>query len=83
MRYRYLMIKDEFEENGKKRTGYGIAAAEISAVQAEENHTSVLASFADICPDSARMHRLIQMCNNLALEPIHLADVVEDFLADI
>ena len=42
----------------------------------------VLSSVYEICQDFAAITRLVELCNQLRLDPIHLQDVVDDFLAD-
>lgn len=37
---------------------------------------------ADISCDREKLAKLVDLCNHLALDPIHLRDVVEDFLAE-
>ncbi len=36
----------------------------------------------DITTDYYRLFRLVKLCNELELDPIHLDDVVEDFLSE-
>ena len=43
--------------------------------------TTVLESISDLSSDIEPIERLVKVCNNLQLGPIHLQDVVTDFLA--
>ena len=36
--------------------------------------------FADVLPDKHQVEKLVEICNELSLDPIHLPDVIEDFL---
>lgn len=42
----------------------------------------VFSAIHDICRDLAAINQLVELCNQLHLDPIHLQDVVDDFLAD-
>lgn len=37
----------------------------------------------DLCLDGRRVRDLVDLCNEGDLDPIHLPDVVEDFLAEL
>ena len=37
---------------------------------------------ADVSADAARVRQLVGDCNRYCLDPIHLMDVIEDFLAE-
>jgi hypothetical protein len=43
---------------------------------------AVLQEIGDITADKAALEALIECCNRLALAPLQLRDVVEDFLCD-
>ena len=43
----------------------------------------VLSSFSDVCSEAELLLPLIETCNSLQLDPIHLADVVDDFLGSL
>ncbi len=47
---------------------------------ASEFYSSIRIS--DITVDYAKISALVALCNQLELSPIHLRDVVEDFLAE-
>ena len=68
---RYLVIESSVEIDGANYISYGIGceiAGELSfAVE-------------DLCLSKARVENLVDLCNKLNLDPIHIDDVVEDFL---
>ncbi len=72
MRYRYLPMTDVDDD------GFGIAVLEEYG-----DETTVIESFADLTDDEMSVDRLAEMCNSLELDPAHLCDVVEDFLASL
>ena len=78
MKYRYLMIQSEFPHGESTRVGYGVAAV----VNYDETAV-VLSSFSDVCSEAELLLPLIETCNSLQLDPIHLADVVDDFLGSL
>ena len=56
---------------------YGIAAY-IDA--ATSNTKNVIAYVRDVTPNKTEIENLVQKCNAFGLSPIHLVDVIEDFL---
>ena len=61
----------------QRRKAFGIVAYS----DAEEDGTAtVIASVGDVTDDRAALEELVRKCNGLKLDPIHLWDVVEDFL---
>ena len=76
----YGMIEEKFVLQGSERISYGIAAYS----DAEENGTAtIVASVQDVSFDYIQLGKLIDLCNHLELDPIHLKDVMEDFLANL
>lgn len=57
-----------YDENGKKHNTYGISYKEREVK--------------DISTDKHKIEKLVNLCNELELSPIHLDDVIEDFLVD-
>ena len=56
---------------------YGIAAY----IDAETNNTkNVIAHVRDVTTSKTEIENLVQKCNAVELSPIHLVDVIEDFL---
>ena len=47
------------------------------------SRSTVIESFADLTDDEMSVDRLAEMCNSPELDPAHLCDVVEDFLASL
>ena len=45
--------------------------------------TTILELISDISTDIEPIERLVKVCNNLQLDPIHLQDVVTDFFATV
>ncbi len=78
LKYRYLMIQNEFPHGNSTRIGYGAAAV----VDTDETAV-VLSSCCDVCTDAALLLPLIEACNTLQLDPIHLTDVIDDFLGSL
>ena len=58
-----------FDELGKSHTAYG-----IELLLGENNAVLVK----DVFFDRDKAYTLVALCNNLALSPIHLMDVIED-----
>ena len=74
----YGTIREIYEFGGNCRSAYGIAvysSAESGGI------VSVILSFHDVSADKERVDKLVWLCNQLALAPVHLAEVIEDFMA--
>lgn len=56
------------DEDGNSHLTYGISDDERS--------------FSDISTDKSKIERLVMLCNEQKISPIHLDDVIEDFLVD-
>ena len=56
---------------------YGIAAYIDAATSKTQN---AIAYVRDVTPNKTEIEELAQKCNAFGLSPIHLADVIEDFL---
>ena len=73
--YRYRMIRT----NG---VSLDIGSFESFGIQAtSDTSDDVLATVSDVSPDGESVRRIVDLCNQLQLDPIHLLDVVEDALA--
>ena len=70
--YHYLLLDTDVD--GTRR--YDIAAA----VLYDETEV-ILDSFVDLCLTKAPVAELVELCNALELDPIHLHDVIDDFVA--
>lgn len=78
MEYKYIVVQITYKNGDSTRIGFGIAA-----VEEYDGVTTILESISDISTDIEPIERLVEICNNLQLDPIHLQDVVTDFFATI
>ena len=74
MNCHYIVVREDYMDEKNPRTAYGIAA-----VVEYDGCTVVMESISDVCSEFAPIHQLVQYCDTLQLELIHLRDVVEDF----
>ena len=74
----YGLVEERHFFGNTVRTSYGIV---FCADSEPGEPTAVLASVHDICGDRDRIFHLVDACNRLTLSPLHLSDVIEDFLA--
>jgi len=79
MNITYGLVEEHYAWNGHLRISYGIA---IFADADADGTVTVISAVHDITSDRSRLENLIQRCNDLDLSPIHLEDVIEDFLED-
>lgn len=68
----YICHKETYSMENNTYVGYGIA------VQASDG--SILSVMPDISVNESEVQDLIELCNSLVLDPIHLHDVVQDYL---
>ena len=66
---KYSLIKGTYLIEGESHIGYGIGYTENSDL-----------SFEDLTLNPIAVAKLVKLCNELDLSPIHLKNVVEDFL---
>ena len=59
-------------EEGREYNGYGIKA------EVGENQSLCVS---DVTDDREALEALVRLCNDEGLDPIHIYDVIEDFLA--
>ena len=78
MEHKYIVVQSTYKNGEITRMGFGIAA-----VEEYDGVTTVLESISDISTDIEPIERLVKVCNNLQLDPIHLQDVVSDFLSTV
>ena len=71
----YILCRETYKSKRSERITYGIAA------YAEDKQTCIT-KLHDITSDKKALAELVSLCNRLQLSPIHLHDVVEDFLAN-
>ena len=72
-RYRYIPVSC----TAANRTCYGIAYAALY-----DGSVVLLESYPDLTSDPQVMEWFAALCTLLDLDPVHLQDVVEDFLAE-
>ena len=70
----YSILEDEYILEGQAHTGFGII---ITSTISNE----VVAKIEDITTSKYKLCTLVQLCNDISLNPIHIYDVVEDFLS--
>ena len=73
----YGVIRETFILDTAERTAYGIAAY---ADTESDGSATVIARIGDVTPDASKACELAELCNRLELSPMHLYDVVEDFI---
>lgn len=78
IQHKYIVVQSTYKNGSAKRTAFGIAA-----VEEYDGITTILESISDISSDIRSVKRLVELCNNLQLDRIHLQDVVTDFLASV
>lgn len=77
MKCTYQVVQSIYPHISEAPHTYGIAATTTY-----DECMVVLISVHDICQDLLAITKLVELCNQLQLDPIHLQDVVDDFLAD-
>lgn len=77
MKCTYQVVQSTYPYISEAPRTYGIAATTTY-----DGCMVVLESVHDICQDFAAITKLAEVCNQLQLDPIHLQDVVDDYLAD-
>ena len=60
----------------------GVLTAQQAAKGIAPDGWRQIAFVPDICTNTQQAQRLAQLCTQGQLEPIHLMDVIEDFVAD-
>ena len=77
MKTTYEITEETYSSGLNTRTSYGITVY----IGNHKNGSAVIAGKVhDITSDKQALTELIAQCNRLELSPIHLQDVVEDFL---
>ena len=77
MKVVYGIVEEIYSCEKVTRISYGIAAF---AAAPDNTVPAVTVSVHDITSESQELLDFIQLCNDLGLSPIHLNDVVQDFL---
>lgn len=78
MDIQYGITEEKYILDDQTRFSYGIA---IYAGLSEDGIMTILDEINDITDDKATVEALSMLYNDLQLSPIHLKDVIEDFLA--
>ena len=78
MEHKQIVVQSTYKNRDITRIGFGIAA-----VEEYDGVTTILESISDISTDIEPIERLVEICKNLQLDPIHLQDVVTDFFATV
>ena len=74
----YGTVTEVYSLGEDSRISYGIVAYS----DANDGGTaSVIASVHDVTSDEGKLKYLVSLCNEIALDPLHLYDIVDDFLA--
>ena len=76
MSYQYTSVSETY---GNGRMGCGIAVI----VHYDDGSSAVLHTISDICDDPERIRELVRQCNENRLDPLHLSDVIDDFLTTL
>ena len=74
-KYVYSVVESNCEVEGYKYVGYGICVTKVS--------TGDSRSFCDISVRRGEVEALADRCNRLELDPIHIEDVIDDFLCAV
>lgn len=74
--YQYALIKEQkISADNCGYQAYGIAAFAV-----HENYSQEIMHISDISTDKERLSLLIEKCNRLKVSPIHLKEIIEDFI---
>ena len=74
----YGTVTEVYSLGENSRVSYGIVAYS----DANDGGTaSVIASVHDVTSDEGTLNGLAALCNDLQFDPVHLCDVIDDFLA--
>lgn len=75
MEYRYSVVQE---------TGEGEAYSfGIQVISQSCGCSTVVEIIRDVCSDEKKIAQLVDMCNKLRLDYVHLYDVIDDFLSDV
>ncbi len=74
---RYGIVEEKYRYKNHVRISYGIVAYSQSD---DTDLSTIIASYRDLSSDQQKMQNLVQLCNRLSLSPLHLPDVIDDFL---
>lgn len=66
-----------------RTTFFGHTTYGIGYMESDGKDFVLTECYANLSPKSAAVRRLVYRCNMLRLDPVHLRDAVEDFLAEL
>lgn len=72
----YALVRSELYFGEASAVSYGIAHVDM-----RDNVPIILESVLDLSEDRASVENLVELCNDLCLDPIHMKDVVYDFIS--
>ena len=75
----YGIREEIYELQGDRRVSYGIVVYDNTD---GKNTYTVLESIGDITSDKDKLIRLVEECNISELSPIHLKEIIEDFMLE-
>ena len=75
----YGIIQEMYVLGTENRISYGIAVYSDPEINGT---ASVITAVHDISGNKKMMDALVLMCNSHHLSPIHLKDIIEDYLAE-
>lgn len=74
--YNYSVFVEMLKnEDSVAYTAYGIVVCSM-----EDNERKEVLKISDVSADKSRVEELVDLCNKEQLEPVHIYDVIEDFL---
>ena len=76
MSYQYMSVSETYG-NGHKNCGIAVL------VRYDDGSAAVLQTISDICEEPERIRELVRQCNEAQLDPLHLPEVIEDFLGTL
>ena len=68
----YTVVEEKYTALDREYTGYGICV--------EEFGSEYVRVFRDISRSREAVEKLVALCNELELDPIHIEDVIYDFV---
>ena len=78
MECKYIVAENVYRNGDDTIKSYGVAVGNES-----DGETIILTSISDISSDIKQIERLVDICNRLRLDPVHIQEVVSDFLANV
>ena len=75
----YGIVEERYCLNENERVSYGVVV--YSNAETDDTAT-IISSIHDVTSERLKLLTFINLCNGCKLSPIHLQDVIEDFLAD-